>query len=168
MISAEDLPVFALQDDRVVEVVGDPAGVHKAVELIASHLRKFLVDRSIIPIFEMHMQMGNPQMEHMPPPHQSWGPPQGVPPSGGGGPGYGPNPPYMPPPRQLDNYYQPADMPPPMDKQPHHGISAYGRDVPMGVHAPSNAQTAPSMVTQVTILFPICSPFFIDKRLLKR
>ena len=39
MISAEDLPVFALQDDRVVEVVGDPAGVHKAVELI--------------PIFEM-------------------------------------------------------------------------------------------------------------------
>ncbi|GMY20803.1 flowering locus K homology domain isoform X1 [Fagus crenata] len=150
VLGAEDLPVFALQDDRVVEVVGDPAGVHKAVELIASHLRKFLVDRSIIPIFEMHMQMGNPQMEHMPPPHQSWGPPQGVPPSGGGGPGYGPNPPYMPPPRQLDNYYQPADMPPPMDKQPHHGISAYGRDVPMGVHAPSNAQTAPSMVTQVT------------------
>ena len=57
MISAEDLPVFALQDDRVVEVVGDPAGVHKAVELIASHLRKFLVDRSIIPIFEMHKKM---------------------------------------------------------------------------------------------------------------
>ena len=41
------------------------------------------------------MQMGNPQMEHMPPPqHQSWGPPQGVPPSGGGGPGYGPTPQY--------------------------------------------------------------------------
>lgn len=56
MISAEDLPVFALQDDRVVEVVGDPAGVHEAVELIASHLRKFLVDRSIIPIFEMHVR----------------------------------------------------------------------------------------------------------------
>ena len=56
------------------------------------------------------MQMGNPQMEHMPPPqHQSWGPPQGVPPSGGGGPGYGPTPQYMPPPRQLDNYYPPAE-----------------------------------------------------------
>jgi len=49
MISAEDLPVFALQDDRVVEVVGDPAGVHKAVELIASHLR--------IPIFEMNVSI---------------------------------------------------------------------------------------------------------------
>jgi hypothetical protein len=57
MISAEDLPVFAIQDDRVVEVVGDPAGVHKAVELIASHLRKFLVDRSIIPIFEMNVSI---------------------------------------------------------------------------------------------------------------
>ena len=56
MISAEDLPVFALQDDRVVEVVGDPASVHKVVELIASHLRKFLVDQSIIPIFEMHVR----------------------------------------------------------------------------------------------------------------
>lgn len=55
MAVAEDLPVFALQDDRVVEVVGEPAGVHKAIELIASHLRKFLVDRSIIPIFEMHV-----------------------------------------------------------------------------------------------------------------
>jgi hypothetical protein len=114
------------------------------------------------------MQMGNPQMEHMPQ-HQSWGPPQGVPPSGGGGPGYGPNPQYLPPPRQLDNYYQPADLPP-MDKQPHHGISAYGREAPMG-YPPSNAQTAPSMVTQVTICF--LSSFFvpfwvIDKRLLKR
>uniref|UniRef100_A0A2N9GEU8 K Homology domain-containing protein n=1 Tax=Fagus sylvatica TaxID=28930 RepID=A0A2N9GEU8_FAGSY len=56
VLGAEDLPVFALQDDRVVEVVGDPAGVHKVVELIASHLRKFLVDRSIIPIFEMHVR----------------------------------------------------------------------------------------------------------------
>ncbi|XP_038877258.1 flowering locus K homology domain isoform X2 [Benincasa hispida] len=148
-----DLPVFALQDDRVVEVLGDPAGVHKAVELIASHLRKFLVDRSIIPVFEMNMQMQNPQMEHMPPPpHQPWGPPQGMPPNAGGGPGFGPNPPqYMPPPRQFDNYYPPAEMQSVMDKQPHHGISAYGREAPMsGVHAASNAQSAPSVVTTQT------------------
>ncbi|KAK4339489.1 hypothetical protein RND71_040951 [Anisodus tanguticus] len=57
VLGSEDLPVFALQDDRIVEVVGEPAGVHKAVELIASHLRKFLVDRGIIPVFEMQMQM---------------------------------------------------------------------------------------------------------------
>ncbi|KAJ6694140.1 hypothetical protein OIU85_004882 [Salix viminalis] len=147
VLGAEDLPVFALQDDRVVEVLGEVAGVHKAVELIASHLRKFLVDRSIIPLFEMQMQMSNPSMEQMPP-HQSWGPPQPLPPNPVGGPGYGQNPQYMPPPRQLDSYY-PADMPPPMEKQPHQGISAYGRE-PMGGHASSNAQAAPSMITQIT------------------
>lgn len=52
----EDLPVFALQDDRVVEVVGEPAGTQKAIELITSHLRKFLVDRSIISIIEMQVR----------------------------------------------------------------------------------------------------------------
>ncbi|XVE62796.1 hypothetical protein DITRI_Ditri06bG0148600 [Diplodiscus trichospermus] len=55
VLGAENLPVFALQDDRVVELVGEAAGVHKAVELVASHLRKFLVDRSIVPLFEMHV-----------------------------------------------------------------------------------------------------------------
>ncbi|XP_057960808.1 flowering locus K homology domain isoform X1 [Malania oleifera] len=149
VLGAEDLPIFALQDDRVVEVVGEPAGIHKALELIASHLRKFLVDRSVIPLFEMQMQMPNPHIEHMPP-HQSWGPPQGLPPNAGGGPGFGPNPQYMQPPRQHDGYYPPPDMPPPMDKQPHQGISAYGREAPMGVHASSNAQPAPSMITQIT------------------
>lgn len=102
------------------------------------------------------MQMANPQIDHMPP-HQSWGPPQGVPPNAGGGPGFGHNPQYMPPPpRQIDNYYPPADLPPPMDKQPHHGILAYGREAPIGVHASSNAQAAPSMVTQVTFESRIC------------
>jgi hypothetical protein len=37
--------------------VGEPVGVHKGIELIASHLRKFLVDRSIIPVFEMHVSL---------------------------------------------------------------------------------------------------------------
>ncbi|KAF8017826.1 hypothetical protein BT93_H2892 [Corymbia citriodora subsp. variegata] len=150
VLGTEELPVFALQDDRVVEVVGEPMGVHKAVELIASHLRKFLVDRSIIPLFEMHMQMSkNPSMEHMPP-HQSWGPPPGLPPNAGGGPGFGHNSQYMPPPRQLDSYYPPPELPPPVEPQSHQGISAYGRDIPVGMHAPSNAQSAPSMIKQIT------------------
>ncbi|XP_042486706.1 flowering locus K homology domain-like [Macadamia integrifolia] len=143
VLGPEDLPVFILPDDRVVEIQGEPAGVHKAVELIASHLRKFLVDRSVIGLFEMNMQMPNSQMEHNMPPHQSWvPPPQGLPPNVGGGPGYGANPQYMPPPRQHDNYYPPADMPP-MEKQPHQGLSAYGREAPMG------SQQPPSIITQV-------------------
>lgn len=51
-MSAENLPVFAITDDSVVEVQGEPSGVHKAIELIATHLRKFLVDRSIVGVFE--------------------------------------------------------------------------------------------------------------------
>lgn len=105
------------------------------------------------------MQMANPHhhVEHIPP-QQSWGPPQGLPPNAGGGPGFGPTPQYMPPPppRQFDSYYPPVEMPPPVDKQPHQGISAYGRDASIGVHAPSNTQSAPSMVTQVLFLFQIC------------
>lgn len=150
VLGAEDLPIFALQDDRIVEVVGEPVGIHKAIELIASHLRKFLVDRSIIPVIEMNMQMPNPQMEHMPPP-QSWGPPpQAFAPNATGGPGYGANPHFMPLPRQLDNYYPQADMPPPLEKQPHQGISAYGREAPVISHTSSNTQVMPAVITQVT------------------
>ncbi|KAL2936909.1 Flowering locus K homology domain [Bienertia sinuspersici] len=150
VLGQEDLPVFALQDDRVVEVVGEAADVHKAIEVIASHLRKFLVDRGIIPVFEKQMQASSTPMEHIPP--QPWGPPHGFPPSGGGGHGgFGPNMQHMPPPRQLDNYYPPAEMaPPPDNRQPHQGISVYGREPPVGVHASSNAQSAPSMITQIT------------------
>ncbi|KAE9621914.1 putative K domain-containing protein [Lupinus albus] len=45
-------PVFALKDDSVVEIHGESGGVHKAVELIALHLRQYLVDHSIIGVFE--------------------------------------------------------------------------------------------------------------------
>lgn len=100
-------------------------------------------------------------MEHMPP--QPWGPPHGLPPSGGGGHGgYGSGMQYMPPPRQHDNYYPPAEMAPPPDRQPHQGISAYGREPPMGGHASSNAQPTPSMITQVCCL--VLMSCFIDYR----
>ncbi|CAM8969388.1 unnamed protein product [Rhodiola kirilowii] len=147
VLGTDELPIFALQDDKAVEVVGEPEGVHKAVKLIASHLRKFLVDRSVIPIFEMEMQ--NPRFDHMPP-QKPWGAPQGPPPNLSGGHGFGHNPQFMPPPRQVDSYYPPPDMPPPMEKQPHQGISAYGREAPMGMHASSIAQAQPSMMTQLT------------------
>ena len=52
-IFAENLPAVALPDDSVVEIQGEPAGLEKAVEIIGTHLRKFLVDRSVIGVFEM-------------------------------------------------------------------------------------------------------------------
>lgn len=100
------------------------------------------------------MQMAKaPPVDHHMPHHQPWGPPQGPPPPG---PGYGHNPQYMPPPRQLDNYYPPPEMPPPVDHQAHQGISAYGREAPMGVHAPSSGQSAPSMIKQVVLSTHFC------------
>lgn len=52
-IFAENLPAVALPDDSVVEIQGERAGLEKAVEIIGTHLRKFLVDRSVIGVFEM-------------------------------------------------------------------------------------------------------------------
>ncbi|KAK9137720.1 hypothetical protein Sjap_008314 [Stephania japonica] len=153
VLGTEDLPVFALQEDRIVEIQGEPTGVHKAVELTASHLRKFLVDRSVIGIFEMQMQRPNFQMEQNVPPHPSWAPPShGFPQNVGGGPPFGPNPQYMMPPRQHENYYPPAEFPPnfpPIDKQPHQGQSMYGRETSMGVHPSTNMQPQ-NHVNQVT------------------
>ncbi|KAG5514543.1 hypothetical protein RHGRI_035819 [Rhododendron griersonianum] len=144
ILGGENLPPFALPDDSIVEVQGEATGVHKAVELIATNLRKFLVDRSVIPVFEMQMQVPNAEANQNIPPHQPWGSaPQGF----GGGPGFMPNPQYMPPPRQFDNYYPPQDMP--HDKQLRQGPPAYGRDASMGVHATS-APSQQSVVTKVT------------------
>ncbi|XP_062211853.1 flowering locus K homology domain-like [Phragmites australis] len=140
----ENVPSVALNDDRVVEIQGEPLGVHKAVELIASHLRKFLVDRSILPLFEIQMKMHSMERDQPMPAPQHWGPPPNLPP---GGPGYGGNPQFMPP-RPQDNYYPPHV--PPMEKQPHYGISAYGREAPpSGVSAAGN-QPPPHLGSQVT------------------
>lgn len=96
------------------------------------------------------MQKPTRQMDHMPPQHQAWGPPQGHAASGGTG-GYGHNPPpYMQPPPRHDSYYPPPEMrPPTMEKQPHQGISAYGREPAMNVHISS----APPMVAQVLLQY---------------
>ncbi|XP_071689453.1 flowering locus K homology domain-like [Rutidosis leptorrhynchoides] len=150
-VVGENLPIFALPDDNVVDIQGDPAGVTKALELIATHLRKFLVDRSVIGMFEMQMQMPNARPNQEMPPPQPWGgpPSQGFPMNAGGGPGFGPNP-FMPPPHQYDNYYHPRpDMPPPMEKQLRQGPPSYGRDSSMGAPQPPNVQPQ-SVVTKVS------------------
>ncbi|KAF7818400.1 flowering locus K homology domain-like [Senna tora] len=146
VLGSEHLPVFALRDDSVVEVQGESAGVHKAVELISTHLRKFLVDRSIVGVFETQMQSPDVRVnQNVPPPHQPWGPPQGFPAPAAGGPPFAPNHQYMPPSHHYDNYYPPSDLPP-MDKHLHQGPPSYGRDTSMT----SSAQPQQSVVTKVT------------------
>ena len=146
-----------------MEILGEPSGVHKAVELIAGQLRKFLVDRSVLPLFEMpvsgrmipfillcfllfHLFVSlQPPMpglhnEQNGPPMPPWGPPTGAP---GGPPSYGGgNPPFMGA-RPHDKFYPPSDLPP-MDKQPYHNLTAYGREAPPPAHLPQS-----SLITQV-------------------
>ncbi|XP_022889081.1 flowering locus K homology domain-like [Olea europaea var. sylvestris] len=148
LMLAEHLPVFALPDDSIVEIQGEPEGLQKAVELIATHLRKFLVDRSVIGIFETQMQMPNARGNQNSLPDQSWGPPPPAFPMNPGGHGYGPNPMHMPRPHQYDNYYPPVDMPT-LDKQPRMGPPTYGRDVSMGAHI-TNVQPQQAVVAKVT------------------
>ncbi|KAG8389251.1 hypothetical protein BUALT_Bualt02G0209400 [Buddleja alternifolia] len=148
ILGGENLPVFALPDDSVVEIQGEPAALHKAVELIATHLRKFLVDRSVVGVFEMQMQMPNARANQNAPPSESWGPPPSAFPMNPGGHGYGSNRPFMPPhPPQYDNYYPPVDMP--LDNHPRSRPPTYGRDGPMGAHTP-NVQPQQAVIAKVT------------------
>ncbi|RZS01670.1 hypothetical protein BHM03_00031569 [Ensete ventricosum] len=146
-LPADNLPPVALPDDRVVEIQGEPNGTHKAVELIATHLRKYLVDRSVLPLFEKRLSLSNVHMEQNMPAAQTWSQPQGLPPNSGGL-GYGGNPQFIPP-RPHHNFYPPPERPL-LEKQPHHGISLYGQNTsPMGIHMATN-QHAPTMISQVT------------------
>ncbi|KAK1550904.1 hypothetical protein Q3G72_026693 [Acer saccharum] len=52
VLSGDELPVYASTDERVVEIQGEALKVLKALEAVVGHLRKFLVDHSVLPLFE--------------------------------------------------------------------------------------------------------------------
>ncbi|GLT42357.1 hypothetical protein SLA2020_163600 [Shorea laevis] len=147
ILGSEHLPPFALQDDSVVEIQGETAAVHKAVELIASHLRKYLVDRSIIGVFEMQMQMPKARANQITPMPESWVP-LGFDMNPDDQPGFGPNTQFIQPPTQFGNYHANHGQPS-FDMYPHQDAPAYGRDHSIGAHL-SNVQAQQSVVTKVT------------------
>ncbi|CAM8928717.1 unnamed protein product [Rhodiola kirilowii] len=143
VLGPEHLPLFALPGDSLVEIQGEPSGVHKAVEMIATHLRKFLVDHSVISVFETQMQRPNARVNQGTPQHDHWGPP---PPGSGRGSGHGFSPKlrYMQPPGSaghFDDYYPPSDMTP-LDNQPRH--PGYGRDLSVGYQSSSMQPPQPT------------------------
>ncbi|KAL3565960.1 hypothetical protein D5086_031375 [Populus alba] len=52
VMAEDDIPSYATSDERIVEIHGEAMKVFKALEAVIGHLRKFLVDHSVIPIFE--------------------------------------------------------------------------------------------------------------------
>ncbi|XP_051142325.1 flowering locus K homology domain-like isoform X2 [Andrographis paniculata] len=59
VLGGEHLPPFALPDDSVVEIQGEPSNVKMAVALIGAHLRKFVVDESIFQVLIDRMRERN-------------------------------------------------------------------------------------------------------------
>ncbi|CAI5472666.1 unnamed protein product [Closterium sp. Yama58-4] len=108
-----DVPPCALEDDRVVEVTGEYACVHEAVKGVTLHLRRFLCDHSVLPLFE--------QCRSFPPPMDPRGAPYASPSSRGGGWG---NPPpggmHSPPHRSR------FDLPPSAAPDPYGSLSSLG------------------------------------------
>ncbi|KAL5973785.1 hypothetical protein ACLOJK_030442 [Asimina triloba] len=48
----DEVPFYATADERIVEIQGESLKVLKALQAVVGHLRKFLVDHSVIPLFE--------------------------------------------------------------------------------------------------------------------
>ena len=49
---SDEVPSYATSDERIVEIHGEALNVLKGLEAVLGQLRKFLVDQSIVPIFE--------------------------------------------------------------------------------------------------------------------
>ncbi|XP_057466642.1 RNA-binding KH domain-containing protein PEPPER-like [Actinidia eriantha] len=52
VLSIDDAPYYANSDERIVELQGETLKVLKALEAVLGQLRKFLVDHSVLPLFE--------------------------------------------------------------------------------------------------------------------
>ncbi|KAL9363642.1 hypothetical protein Peur_046427 [Populus x canadensis] len=52
VMAEDELPSYATSDERIVEIHGEAMKVFKALEAVIGQLRKFLVDHSVIPLFE--------------------------------------------------------------------------------------------------------------------
>lgn len=52
VLSGDEVPLYVAADERIVDLQGDTLKVLKALEAVVGHLRKFLVDHSVLPLFE--------------------------------------------------------------------------------------------------------------------
>lgn len=51
------MSIYATSDERIVEIQGEALKVLKALESVIGHLRKFLVDHSVLPLFEKSVSL---------------------------------------------------------------------------------------------------------------
>jgi poly(rC)-binding protein 2/3/4 len=51
-IDERERPFYVTEDERIVEIQGETEKALKALQAVSNHLRKFLVDHSVLPLFE--------------------------------------------------------------------------------------------------------------------
>lgn len=56
-MNSDEMPIYATSDERIVEIQGEALKVLKALEAVIGHLRKFLVDHSVLPLFEKSVSL---------------------------------------------------------------------------------------------------------------
>lgn len=61
VLSTDEVPFYANSDERIVELQGEALKVLQALEAVVGHLRKFLVDQSVLPLFEKINSPAPPQ-----------------------------------------------------------------------------------------------------------
>ncbi|ONK56532.1 uncharacterized protein A4U43_C10F9770 [Asparagus officinalis] len=68
----DELPFYVTEEERVVDIQGEPLKVLKALEAVVGHLRKFLVDHSILPLVEKSPQPNAPLVQAQAPVAAPW------------------------------------------------------------------------------------------------
>ncbi|KAJ0964325.1 hypothetical protein J5N97_029447 [Dioscorea zingiberensis] len=154
VLSRDELPIYSTMDERVLEIQGKPSEALKALEAVLGHLRKFLVDHSIIPLFERNNQV--PQDHAV----SAWGDNTqsfthnvhhtGI--------NYA-----YPPVLRQDSLH--VDHEPPQDSQyQHSGLALHGPDPSHSSRSSGFLRSAGAIVTQVTQTMQI--PLFYAERII--
>ncbi|GAB2218296.1 hypothetical protein Droror1_Dr00001516 [Drosera rotundifolia] len=68
VLSGDEVPKYVGEDERIVEMQGEALKVLKALEAVVGHLRKFLVDHSVLPLFEKNYTSTTSQEHQIEPP----------------------------------------------------------------------------------------------------
>lgn len=63
VLSGDEVQYFATAEERIVDLQGEALMVLKALEAVIGHLRKFLVDHSVLPIYEKTYNQSLPQQD---------------------------------------------------------------------------------------------------------
>ncbi|GAB2252846.1 hypothetical protein Droror1_Dr00005693 [Drosera rotundifolia] len=79
VLSGDEVPSYVSADERILELLGEAFKVLQALELVIVHLRRFLVDHSVLPLYEntyaSAVSQGR-QVEHLPDRHNVHSAPQ--------------------------------------------------------------------------------------------